>query len=145
MEGVFLFNALQAMSLLCYGWVLEKHASLAAPLILQFILGICLVGSSNSMNTLLIDIFPDRASTASAAMNLLRCILGAVSAAVVDAIMTAMGYGWAFVFMGLLVAFSSVFLFVEFKYGIKWRGRRWDRLAEKQNEKERMEERDQQQ
>ena len=31
--------------ILCYGWVLERNANLAAPLVLQFILGVTLTGS----------------------------------------------------------------------------------------------------
>jgi multidrug resistance protein len=37
--------ALGIVSLICYGWVLEFEAPLAAPLILQFLMGMCLVGS----------------------------------------------------------------------------------------------------
>lgn len=37
--------ALGIVSLICYGWVLEFEAPLAAPLILQFLIGMCLVGS----------------------------------------------------------------------------------------------------
>ena len=37
--------ALGIGSLICYGWVLEFEAPLAAPLILQFVMGACLVGS----------------------------------------------------------------------------------------------------
>jgi len=36
--------------ILIYGWVLEINANLAAPLILQFILGVTLTGSFNAMN-----------------------------------------------------------------------------------------------
>lgn len=136
LTSVLYVNALQTVTLLCYGWVLQKHAPLAVPLVFQFLMGLWLVASSNSMSTLLIDLFPDRASTASAASNLLRCIFGAIGAAVIDDMLTNMGYGWSFVLMGLLVGLASVLLVVELKYGMGWRGKRWDRLAEKKKEKE---------
>jgi hypothetical protein len=59
--------------ILCYGWVLERNANLAAPLILQFILGITLTGSFNVMNVMLVDNYPKRPATATAANNLVRC------------------------------------------------------------------------
>jgi MFS family permease len=134
--SVFFVNALQSATILCYGWVLQQHAPLAVPLVFQFIMGICIVGSANSMSTLLIDLFPDRPSTASAAMNLLRCVFGAIGAGVIDDMLTNMGYGWAFVLQGLLVALASILLWAEVKYGMQWRGKRWDRLAEKKKEEE---------
>lgn len=41
---------------LCWGWVLERNAPLAAPLVLSFIIGVTLTGSFNVMNTLLVDL-----------------------------------------------------------------------------------------
>ena len=35
--------------ILCYGWVLERNANLAAPLVLQFILGVTLTGSVSAL------------------------------------------------------------------------------------------------
>ena len=43
-------------AILCYGWVLEKNAPLAAPLILHFIIGLTLTGGFNVMSTILIDL-----------------------------------------------------------------------------------------
>ena len=34
-------------AILCWGWVLEQNAPLAAPLVLSFIIGFCLTGSFN--------------------------------------------------------------------------------------------------
>lgn len=44
-QVMYPFLALGICSLICYGWVLEFEAPLAAPLILQFLMGTCLVGS----------------------------------------------------------------------------------------------------
>jgi MFS family permease len=138
-QSVFFANAVQTSTMLCYGWTLERHAPLAVPLILQFILGFGMVASSNSMSTLLVDLFPDQPATASAASNLLRCLFGAIGAAVIDEMLTGLGLGWTFVVLGVLIGLSSVLLVIEVKYGMKWRGTRWDRLAEKKKVKEEKE------
>lgn len=123
--------------LLPYGWALEKHASLAVPLVLQFILGFCLVVASNSLSTLLSDIYPGNVSTASAASNLVRCMLGAVGAAVIDDMLTTMGLGWSFIFVGMLMVGATGFLCAEMIWGMGWRQKRWQKMEKKrQAEKE---------
>ncbi|KIW98570.1 uncharacterized protein Z519_00231 [Cladophialophora bantiana CBS 173.52] len=139
LQAVFPFQALQVAALVPYGWALERHASLAAPLVLQFVLGFCLVVASNSISTLLSDIYPGSVSTASAASNLVRCMLGAVGAAVVDNMLTSLGLGWCFVLVGLLMAAATAFLYIETQCGMRWRQTRWQKLEqrkEKQVEKE---------
>ena len=118
-------------ALLPYGWTLE-HAPLAVPLVLQFVLGFCLVIASNSVNTLLSDIYPGSVSTASAASNLIRCLLGAIGAATVNDILNAMGLGWSFVFTGLLMAGATGFLCAEMTRGMGWRQKRWQATEKKQ-------------
>ncbi|KAF2100168.1 putative MFS transporter [Rhizodiscina lignyota] len=137
LQNVFFFQILQMAAYLPYGWALQKHASLAVPLVLQGILGLCLVITSNSISTLLSDIYPRNVSTASAASNLIRCSLGAIGAAVVNDMLTAMGLGWGFTFIGLLMAAAIGFLWVEVVWGMGWRQKRWQKLeAKQQAEKE---------
>jgi MFS family permease len=109
-----------------YGWTLQQHTSLAAPLVLQFIIGFCFIASLNTLNTLLVDLFPDRAATAAAACNLVRCWLGAIGAAVIDQMLEGMGWGWTFTFLGLCMAVSMALLWVEYLYGMRWRQTRLD-------------------
>ena len=135
LQVVFFAQALQAAVILSYGWALQKHASLAVPLVLQFILGFCLVVVSNSLSTLLTDIFPEEVSTASAASNLIRCMLGAVGAATVDNMLKSMGVGWCFVFLGLSLVVGSGLLWVEFVCGMRWRQRRWRRKEEEERKR----------
>jgi len=139
LQPVFFAQALQVAALLPYGWSLDRHASLAVPLVLQGILGFTLVVASNSISTLLTDIFPGQVSTASAASNLVRCGLGAVGAAVIDNILKSMGLGWSFIFVGLLMASTTGFLIVELTWGMGWRQKRWKKEEE---EKERLAQRE---
>jgi MFS family permease len=70
--------------LLCYGWVLEKNANLAAPLILQFLIGLCVNGAFNILSTLVVDLYPQSPSTATAANNLVRCLFGAAGTGITN-------------------------------------------------------------
>jgi MFS family permease len=134
-QNIFYIQVLQTVTLLPYGWALEKHAPLAVPLVLQFILGFSLVIAFNSISTLLSDIYPGNVSTASAASNLVRCSLGAVGAAVVDDMLSRMGLGWSFVFTALLLMAATGFLWAEMVWGMGWRQKRWLKTAEKKKPK----------
>ncbi|MCJ1291229.1 hypothetical protein MMC34_002772 [Xylographa carneopallida] len=112
---------LGSVTLLCYGWVLEKGAPLAAPLVLQFIIGFCLTGVFDILNTLLVDLYPESSATATAANNLVRCLLGAAGTAVILQMITGMGRGWCFTFIAAVVFFTSPLLWVVVKWGPKWR------------------------
>lgn len=57
----------------CWGWVLQVKATLAAPLVLSFIIGFCLTGSFNVLSVMLVNLYPLSPATATAANNLVRC------------------------------------------------------------------------
>ena len=122
-------------SVFCWGWVLEHNAPLAAPMILSFIIGLTLTGSFNVMSTLLIDLYPLSPATATAANNLVRCLMGAAGTAVIIQMIKGMGRGWCFTFIGAVVLLASPMLWVEIRWGPKWREERRVRI-EKLVEKE---------
>ncbi|EAW10544.1 putative MFS transporter [Aspergillus clavatus NRRL 1] len=140
LQTFFPIMAVGVAAFIPYGWVLQQRTPLVAPLILQFIIGFSFIASLNTLNTLMVDLFPDRAATASAASNLVRCWLGAVGAAVVDHMLSAMGWGWCFAFWGLLMLAGFALLLLEYRHGMKWRLARLTKLdqikAAKQAEKE---------
>jgi MFS family permease len=136
LQTVFPLMALGIAAFLPYGWVLEQRAPLAAPLILQFIIGLCFISALNTLNTLLVDLFSDRASTAAAACNLVRCWLGAVGAAVIDQMLMGMGWGWCFGFLGLLMATALVLLWLENERGMHWREERLAKVEKKKNQRD---------
>ena len=123
-------------TMLCYGWVLERNARLAAPLILQFIMGLCLTGAFNVMSTLLVDLYPLSPATATAANNLVRCLMGAAGTAVIIQMINAMGRGWCFTFIAAVVFFTSPMLWAVTKYGPRWREQRRLRIEMHGKEKE---------
>lgn len=139
LKTVFPLMAIGIASYLPYGWVLQQHAPLVAPLILQFINGFCFIASLNTLNTLLVDLFPDKPATAAAACNLVRCWLGAVGAAVIDYMLSGMGWGWCFTFLGLVQTAGLAILVIEQKYGMKWRQARLEKVELKKKKKEEKE------
>lgn len=130
-QPTFLWGSILAATFLGYGWALNYKAPLAVPLVISFIMGFSLICTMNSLTTLLTDIFPDRVSTASAAQNLLRCLLGAIGAAVVDSMLSGMGIGWCFTFVSLVMFAAVGLLWLEYIFGIRWRQKRWEKAAEK--------------
>jgi MFS family permease len=123
--------------ILCYGWVLEKNAKLAAPLILQFFIGLCVNGTFNILSTLVVDLYPQSPSTATAANNLVRCFLGAGGTGIANIMIDSMGRGWCFTFIALVCIATMPMLWVELKWGPRWREERRVRLDRKTEEKKR--------
>ena len=78
------------------------------------------------INTLLVDLYPERPATATAANNLVRCWVGAAGTAVIIQMIEGLGRGWAFMVVGGLVLVASPLLWVEMRWGPGWR--EWRRL-----------------
>lgn len=118
------FLAVGIVALVAYGWVLQFEAPIAAPLVLQFVIGLCLVGSYSVMCIILVDLYPESPATATAANNLVRCLLGAGGTAVVAPMINTMGRGWCFTFIAAILTLASPMLWVEVKWGPSWREER---------------------
>jgi multidrug resistance protein len=84
---------LGAAAIIAYGWVMGQRVSVAGPVMLLFVIGYALVASFQILNILMVDIYPGRPATATAANNLVRCEIGAVATAVIVPMVDAMGTG----------------------------------------------------
>jgi len=112
---------------IAYGWVLESRTSVAGPIILLICLGYTLVASVQSISILIVDINPGIAGTATAAFNLVRCLLGAGATAVILPMTNAMGNGWAYTLIGLVYVLLSPLLWAVIRWGPGWRKERRER------------------
>ncbi|PYI03954.1 MFS general substrate transporter [Aspergillus sclerotiicarbonarius CBS 121057] len=119
------------VSMIAYGWVLGHKVNLTAPVILLFISGWSLNGTSQVLNAMMVDLWPGRSAAATAASNLFRCELGAAASAAITPMSEAMGQGWAYTTLGLISMAVSPSLWVVMGRGIKWRQRRLGREQEK--------------
>lgn len=60
---------------IAYGWILQVKTNIAGPCVMLFFLGYTLIASTQSISILIVDINPTIAGTATAAFNLIRCLL----------------------------------------------------------------------
>ncbi|CAD0109699.1 unnamed protein product [Aureobasidium uvarum] len=112
---------LGALTILGYGWVMDKHVSLAGPIVLLFFMGYALTAAFQVYNILIVDIYPGKPATASAANNIVRCEMGAATSAAIVPMAKAMGNGWAYTLLAfLLIAYSPALLWT-MKSGVQWR------------------------
>jgi hypothetical protein len=74
-----------------------------------------------NINTLIVDLYPGKAASATAAVNLGRCLMGAVAVAVVQPMLEGIGAGWTFTIGALLViCFCTVSQTLLYMYGEAW-------------------------
>ncbi|KAF2877427.1 major facilitator superfamily domain-containing protein [Massariosphaeria phaeospora] len=116
--------ALGTSATLCYGWIMQHETNLAAPLVMHFLIGLFLTSAFNCMSVMIVDYYPLSPSTATAANNLVRCLVGAGGTAVINIMIESMGRGWCFTFVAAVVAAASPILWVLLKWGPGWREER---------------------
>lgn len=121
--------------LVIHGWIMNIDGPLAADLVVLFIGCYSLTGAFNVTSTLIIDFYPNTSATATAANNLLRCLLGAGATAVVQPMLQGMGRGWTFTFVALVLFALSPTLWVVYFKGISWRETRRLRTEKVEDEK----------
>ena len=124
LQPVFFTATVGVLATIAYGWVLQAEAALAAPLVLVFLIGLCVTGSFSILSTLIVDLYPEKPATAIAANNLFRCLMGAGGTALIDSMLRSMGRGWCFTFLALVVVLFSPILVISIKRGPVWREER---------------------
>jgi MFS family permease len=112
---------LAAVMVIAWGWAVDAKTNVAVPCVISGLMGVGIVGFNNTVNSLLIDIHPSKAGTASAANNLTRCLVGAGASAAIIPMIDAMGVGWAFTLVGGLYILGCPILIVLMIWGKKWR------------------------
>ncbi|QYT05893.1 Chloramphenicol resistance protein [Trichoderma simmonsii] len=129
---VWPFVYVGAVAIICFGWAATLKTHISVLLILTFAMALFLTACYNSMNLLLVDLYPNSPSTASAANNLTRCLLSAGGSAVIDPMIRKMGTGWAYTLVGILIIVLSPSLLIVTRYGPVWREERRLRLEQKE-------------
>jgi multidrug resistance protein len=135
LEPLFFMIPISAFCLIGLGWALQAKCNLAVPLVILFISAYFFVSTSNSLSSLLIDLFPEKPAAASAANNLIRCTTAGGMTAAVNPMLHAMGWGWCFTFLGTVVLLGLVLLWCEFNWGMGWREKRYLRIQKRKADK----------
>lgn len=112
-----------------FGWILHIDGPLPAVLVVLFFTSYSMSVAFNVTTTLLVDFYPKSPATASAANNLVRCLLGAGFTAAVIPMIDAMGRGWTFTFLTLFLIATSPMLWLLYFRGMGWRQKRLAREA----------------
>ncbi|EER35629.1 predicted protein [Candida tropicalis MYA-3404] len=93
-----------------FAWCLDKKVHVAPILISCFFVSFAVVSFLSCMNTLLVDMFPSKGSSASSCLNLVRCLLSALFVGTLDPMQEAMTIGGCFTFMAGLCFLSYLLL-----------------------------------
>jgi multidrug resistance protein len=121
---------------IAFGWLLYFRVHYIGPLVLLFFIGATMNGSFNVTSTFLVDLYPQSPAMATAANNLVRCLIGAAGAAAINKMLDAMGFGWTFTLIAFLVAIASGLLWILLKWGPKWREERYIRIEKAEKKKQ---------
>lgn len=130
---VWLYGGLQCASVVIFGWTIEKGVHMAVPIICLFVLGWTAISMQSIVSTFLVDVYPQKSASAMAALNLVRCLLGAGGAAIVMPCVNAMNVGWTFTLFMFIMLASFGLVAMQMVYGATWRKTRERKEAEKQN------------
>ena len=116
------FILLEVALIVGYGWVIQLQVHPAAPLIMQFFICAASTVMTHTAAALLVDIFPERPSTAFASAQIARCSLSAASVAILQPLVDAVGRGWYFTIFGVFIGMCSLLsLVISRTRGMKWR------------------------
>ncbi|KAK5996915.1 MFS-type transporter R5 [Cladobotryum mycophilum] len=127
---------LAAISLVAWGWAMQARTHVAVLCVISAFVGVGMIGFNNTSNTLLVDIHPGKAGTATAANNLTRCLVGAGASAAIVPMISAMGSGWAFTLIGGIYVICMGPMVHIMVSGIKWRAQQAAKEERKKQKKE---------
>lgn len=120
---------------LVYGFSLNAGATLALPLIAQFVVGCASTAVLNLNNTLTVDLYPGKGASATAVNNFARCLLGAVGVSLTEVALQRMEASVLFAVLAGLVFVSMPAVMAEWRWGMRWRKGRMERVKSKEKKK----------
>ncbi|KAF2192673.1 MFS general substrate transporter [Zopfia rhizophila CBS 207.26] len=131
LRTIWLWSAAQIASTLVFGWTLDKRVHIAVPIICTFFLGWAATSIQSVVTTFLVDAFSGRSASATAALNMARCLIGAGGTAGILPIAEGIGVGWTFTLCtGFLFAALGLVL-VQMRCGSRWRKTREEKEKER--------------
>ncbi|KIW19321.1 hypothetical protein PV08_03615 [Exophiala spinifera] len=111
LRTAWIWSALECVSVLVFGWTVDHGVHISVPIICLFVLGWAAISIQSSVSTYLVDIHHSQSASASASLNLMRCLMGAGGSAVVGPLIGRINVGWTFTLMaGVMVLLSAAIL-----------------------------------
>ncbi|KAK8033370.1 hypothetical protein PG991_002768 [Apiospora marii] len=124
-RGSMAILGVSVCTVVAFGWTVLYEIHPSVPLILQFFIGAKCTVLHQAYSALLVDMFPQKPSTAGASNNIIRCALSAAAVAVLQPLVDALGMGWFFTAMALLDAgLCIIAVWVLRRWGRQWRRKR---------------------
>lgn len=111
-----------------FGFSIGPSINLALPLMAQFVIGYSSTAVLNLNNTLTVDLYPGKGASATAVNNLARCLIGAVGVSLTNVALERLRPHILFSVLGCVVAVSFFAVLLEWRYGMRWRSKRAQRL-----------------
>nr|ASK38713.1 major facilitator superfamily transporter [Paecilomyces divaricatus] len=115
---------LAAASIALYGWVIAAERPIVEALAMLLLIGYLVTASYNVMNVLIVDLHYGKPATATAANNLVRCLLGAGATAGVTPLLDLLGRQWCFCVVGAIYVISLPLSGLVYGFGAGWREKR---------------------
>ncbi|KAK3987675.1 major facilitator superfamily domain-containing protein [Cladorrhinum sp. PSN332] len=112
----------------------ESKRGMILPLVLQFVIAFTATAVFTQNSALMVDLYPGASASATAVNNLIRCGLGAVGVAGVQAFVDGVGAGMAFGVLGGVVLGVSPLMGVMWAWGEGWREERVRRMGREEDE-----------
>ncbi|KAF2501737.1 MFS general substrate transporter [Lophium mytilinum] len=124
LRTIWLWAAMQIAATVVFGWTLQNKVHISVPIICTFVMGWSSCATQSVITTLLVDIYSTRSASATAALNLARCLMGAGGTAAVVPIANGMGVGWEFTMLAGILVLSLGLVVIQSRYGAKKRLKR---------------------
>jgi MFS family permease len=124
LRTMWLWSGLLIASTLIFGWTLDYSIHISVPIICTFIQGWAATSIISVVTTFLVDIFPKKRASATAALNLVRCLMGAGGTAAVLPIVNGIGVGWTFTMLVGIMLANLLLVVFQMQQGPKRRRRR---------------------
>ncbi|SCU82337.1 LAFA_0C10594g1_1 [Lachancea sp. 'fantastica'] len=103
LRTVWIWSGMQIASIIVFGWTLQKRVHISVPIIATFFTGWGAVAIQSVVSTYLVDLYENKSASATAALNLARCLLGAGGTAVVTPLLDAISIGWGFTLLAAVL------------------------------------------
>jgi MFS family permease len=121
LRTLWLWSGVQCASVIIFGWTLQYHVHIAVPIICTFFLGWAATSVISTVTTFMVDIFPDQSASATAALNLVRCLMAAGAMAGALPVVNSIGVGWTFTMIFFIELSSLLLVVLQLRYGVKKR------------------------
>ncbi|TAQ85666.1 hypothetical protein B7494_g6018 [Chlorociboria aeruginascens] len=124
---IWIWSGLQCSAAIIFGWTVNEHVHISVPIICTFVIGWAATSIQSVVTTFMVDVFPTKSASSTAALNLSRCLMGAGGTAAVLPLTSAIGVGWTFTLLAGVLVVSFGLVGLQMRYGGNWRQKREER------------------